>query len=269
MTSGPLYDSVVLAGQRSGVTALSAMAEVTVDILVPVGGRPAIERVLSALQACNLVKPGIVVGPAHDILDASEQIREVIRRYGATWLEPLGDPASSAIAGMARLEPPLLVTTGDHALLTERMVDEFCEAAAAKAAPATNDLDVVVGLVPYELVKSAYPDSRRTVLKFADGGLCGANLFFVRTEAGRRAFEFWCDLQQDRKRPVRIARRIGWGFLLSYALGRLTLASAMTTLSARAGCRIGAVRLQEPNAAVDVDSIEDWRLAQRIVGEAP
>lgn len=269
MTSQPLYDSVILAGQRGGVTPLSAMADVPVDILVPVGGRAAIERVLSALQACTLVKPGIVVGPAHDVLAASEQIRDVIKLYGATWLEPLGDPASSAIAGIARLEPPLLVTTGDHALLTDRLVDDFCAAAAALASPVASNLDVVVGLVPYEVVKSAYPDSRRTVLKFADGGLCGANLYFVRTEAGVRAFEFWCDLQRDRKRPLKIARRIGWRFLLKYASNRLTLASALTTLSARAGCRVGAVRLQEPRAAVDVDSIEDWRLAQRIVQESP
>jgi GTP:adenosylcobinamide-phosphate guanylyltransferase len=259
MTLQPVYDSVVLAGQREGVTTLSAKADVPVDILVPVGGRPAIERVLGALQACTLAQPRVVVGPAHSVLEANQALREVIDRYALTWLEPLGDPASSAIAGIARLTPPLLVTTGDHALLTPRLIDDYCAAAAAK------DFDVVVGLVPYEAVRSAYPESRRTVLKFADGGLCGANLFFVRTDAGSRAFEFWCDLQQDRKRPHRLARRIGWRFLLKYLSGRLTLDEALTTLSARAGCQVGAVRLEDPRAAVDVDTVEDWQLAERIV----
>ena len=253
------YDSVVLAGQREGTTRLSSLANVPVDILVPVGGLPAIERVLGALHDCALVKPSVVVGPAQSVLDSCEQIRDLFQRYAVTWLAPLGDPASSAIAAMGELEPPLLVTTGDHALLNSVTVDEFCAEAAA------TELDVVVGLVPYAVVKAAYPETRRTVLRFADGGLCGANLYFVRTLAGRRAFEFWGDLQHERKRPHRIAARIGWRFLWRYLRGRLTLADAMTTLSGRAGCRVGVVRLSEPCAAVDVDSVDDWRLAQRIL----
>jgi len=263
MTGVQRFDSVVLAGQRNEVTQLSAVAHVAVDVLVPVGGRPAIERVLTALQNCRLARPAVVVGPRAEVLHASEQLRGVIERSGACWLEPLDDPASSAIAALAKLEPPVLVTTGDHALLTPDLIDGFSAAAAAL------DFDFVVGLVPYDVVRRAYPQSRRTVLRFADGGLCGANLFFVRTAAGRRAFEFWCDLQHDRKRPLRIARRIGWHFLLKYALGRLTLTAALGTLSARAGCRVGAVRLDEARAAVDVDSVADWQLAQSIVQESP
>ena len=259
MTTPNACPSVVLAGQRAGATPLSEQADVAVDILVPVGGRPAIERVLGALDTCTLARPGVVVGPAQGVLDASEPLRELIERHALTWLEPLGDPASSAIAGMSHLSPPLLVTSGDHALLTPRIIDDYCAAAAAQ------DVDFVVGLVPYELVSAAYPDSRRTVTKFADGGMCGANLFFVRTQAGRRAFEYWRDLQNDRKRPHRLARRIGWRFLLRYLSGRLTLADALSTLSARAGCRVGAVRLEDPRAAVDVDSVDDWQLAERIV----
>jgi GTP:adenosylcobinamide-phosphate guanylyltransferase len=259
----PVYDSVVLAGQRHGVTPLSTMAQVPVDVLVPVAGRPAIERVLAALENCSLLKPPVVVGPAPEVLAGCTQIRDLFDRYGATWLEPMSDPASSAIAGIAHGQTPLLVTTGDHALLTAELVHEFCSAAA------TVDFDVVVGLVPFELVKQAFPESRRTVLKFSDGGMCGSNLFFVRTPLGQRAFEFWCDLQHDRKRPQRIARRIGWRFLWKYLTGRLTLAAAMATLSAQAGCRVGVVRLIEPRAAVDVDTIEDWRLAERILEEVP
>ncbi|MDH3641305.1 MAG: nucleotidyltransferase family protein [Gammaproteobacteria bacterium] len=261
MTAQVLYDSVVLAGQRDGVTRLSAVADVPVDVLVPVDGLPAIERVLKALHASVCMRPAVVVGPAPDVMSASQPIRDVFDRYGATWIEPLGDPASSAIAGIDERQPPLLVTTGDHALLTSEVVDSFC--AAADAA----DFDVVVGLVPFAAVSEAYPESRRTVLKFADGGLCGANLFFVRTAAGKRAFEFWCDLQHDRKRPHRMARRIGLGFLIKYLAGRLVLDDALATLSERAGCRVGAIRLDEPRAAVDVDSIEDWRLAERILRE--
>jgi GTP:adenosylcobinamide-phosphate guanylyltransferase len=266
MNPQAVYDSVVLAGQRQGLTPLSERAGVAVDVLVPVGGRPAIERVLGALRDCAQARPRVVVGPAQVVLDANAQLREVIDEFGVTWLEPLGDPATSAIAGISGLPTPILVTTGDHALLTPRLIDDFCTAAAA--AGVDKDLDIVAGLVAYDVVKKAYPESRRTVLKFADGGLCGANLFFVRTQAGRRAFEFWCDLQHDRKHPHKMAWRIGLWILAKYLCGRLTLAAAMDTLSARSGCRVGAVRLEDARAAVDVDSVEDWQLAERIVQES-
>ncbi len=130
------------------------------------------------------------------------------------------------------------------------------------------EADLIVGLVPYEAVRAAYPDSRRTVLKFADGARCGANLYLLRTDAARRGIEFWVAMQRDRKRPWRIAGRLGWLLLLRYLIRKLTLEDALGALSEKAGCRVASVPVKEPRAAVDVDSVDDWRLAQRIVGEA-
>jgi GTP:adenosylcobinamide-phosphate guanylyltransferase len=252
----------VLAGQRAGPTALCAQAGVDVEVLVPVGGVPAIERVLGALTRSERARPAAVVGPAPAVLAAHPEVRAMIADAGAAWVAPASDPASSALAGLEEQAPPVLITSGDHALLCPSIVDAFCEAAQRMQE------DLIVGLVPYEAVRAAYPDSRRTVLKFADGARCGANLYFLRTEAARRGIEFWVAMQRDRKRPWRIAGRLGWRLLLRYLTGRLTLEAALAALSDRAGCRVGSVPVKEPRAAVDVDSVDDWRLAQRIVGEA-
>ncbi len=262
MSGAEVCGAVVLAGQRAGPTALCAQAGVAVEVLVPVGGVPAIERVLGALASSARARPAVVVGPAAEVLSAHPEVRALIENAGAAWRAPAGDPASSALAGVADQAPPTLVTSGDHALLCASIVDAFCEAAYRMPE------DLIVGLVPYDAVRAAYPDSRRTVLKFADGARCGANLYFLRTEAARRGVEFWVAMQRDRKRPWRIARRLGWRLLLRYLTGRLTLGSALEALSDRAGCRVGSVPVEEPRAAVDVDSVDDWHLAQRIVGEA-
>ena len=55
-------------------------------------------------------------------------------------------------------------------------------------------------------------------------------------------------------------RMLGLGLFLRYLAGRLSLAEALNELSRRTHCRIAPVLLTQPEAAVDVDSIEDWRL---------
>ncbi len=262
MSAADTCGAVVLAGQRGGTTPLCAEAGVDVEVLVPVGGVPAIERVLTALSRSECSRPAVVVGPAAAVLSAHPEVLSLIEDAGAEWVAPGADPASSALAGLEGRAPPMLVTSGDHALLSAAIVDAFCEAAGGRSE------DLIVGLVPYDAVRAAFPDSHRTVLKFADGARCGANLYFLRTRAALRGIEFWVAMQRDRKRPWRIARRLGWLLLVRYLTGRLTLEAALAALSARAGCRVGSVCVAEPRAAVDVDSVDDWRLAQRIVGEA-
>ena len=54
---------------------------------------------------------------------------------------------------------------------------------------------------------------------------------------------------------------------MRYVLGRLTLADALREVSGRMQLRVGAVILPFPEAAVDVDSVADWRLARSLAGD--
>lgn len=262
MNARPTFTAVVMAGERPGGSALSRALNVPAGVLVPVAGRPALLRVLAALRSSRGIEPGLVCGPAPAVLAATPGLEAAIAEHGFRWLVPAAGPAASAMAAMAKLDRwPLLVTTGDHALLTPAMIEDFCAQAALARA------DAVVGLVPYPRVAAAYPESRRTRLRFADGERCGSNLFAFRGPRALAAAAFWQRVEADRKRPWRIARRLGLPLLLRYLLGRCSLADALATLSRRAGCTIGAVELDFPDAAVDVDSVEDWRLAERILTE--
>ena len=254
--------AVVLAGQRAGSnTPLGEAANVAADVMVPVAGRPSLLRVLDTLTETQCVWPSVVVGPAPSVVADCGELREQLARHEIRWQQPGGDPASSSIAGISGLPTPVLLTAGDHALLTPAVVDEFCSQALKV------DADFVVGLVPFVLVHEAFPESRRTVLKFADQPSCGSNLFLVSSPQGVRALELWRYMQQHRKHPQRIARSLGMGLLWKYLWGRLSLADALEALSAKAGCKLAAVTVRHPAAAVDVDSVADWRLAERILSE--
>ena len=251
--------AVVLAGQRSASSPLSEAAAVAADVMVPVAGRPALMRVIDALSGSQRVKPQVMIGPAQSVIEGSAELQRLLTQHDIVWQQPQGDPATSSIAGAKGLSGPVLITTGDHALLTPNMVDGFCVQAM------NLDADFVVGLVPYSLVTEAFPRNRRTVLRFAGDPCCGSNLFLINRPEGVRALEFWRDMQRHRKHPQRIARALGVALLAKYLLRQLTLANALKVLSTKAGCQLAAVKISDPRAAVDVDSVADWHLADQIL----
>lgn len=229
--------------------------------MVPVAGRPCLGRVMQAIDDSGEAAGGVICGPDTDTVGRDPQLQQLLDTPSHTWIKPATGPAASALASVEAMDHfPALLTSGDHALLTPGTVDAFCRQASL-----ASGADMVIGLVPYALVNAAWPESRRTVLNFADGGYCGANLFAVLSPRGSKALSFWQQVENDRKRPWRIARRLGISALLSYLFRRVTLEEALALLSEEAGCRIRHVLLDDPRAAVDVDSVADQQLAERIL----
>ena len=282
MTDQPArFHSVILAGERPGGSPISHAFNVPASVMVPVAGQPSLVRVMQAIEASQQASGGIVCGPAADVVSGSEELQSVLKKPGFEWLAPASGPAASALAALEKLDHfPALLTAGDHALLTGEIVDNFCNLASSSGSadkleqiPSREnevkaDFDLVIGFVPYARVKAAWPESRRTVLKFSNGRFCGSNLFAIMTPKGCKALEFWRQAEADRKHPWRIARRFGFMALVLYLFRRLSLEDALGGLSKAAGCRIGHVKVEFARAAVDVDSIEDQKLAEKIlVGE--
>lgn len=254
------WPAIVLAGERPGGNALARAHHLPASVLVQVAGKACIARVITTLRASRCIDGGLLVGPAADIVHNNDVLRELLALGDFRWLEPMRGPSASALRASAALSHyPVLLTAGDHALLEAGTLDRFCAAAASSGA------DFVVGLVPYELVRGRFPHSKRTVLRFSDGAWCGANLFVLRTHAGRHALELWQTLEADRKRPWRMASRLGLGLLWRYLTRQMGLSAALAALSARAHCRIAYVTVDSARAAVDVDSNADLLLAEEVL----
>lgn len=269
----PPFKSVVLAGERPGGSAISEAFGVAASVMVSVAGKPSLARVLETITESRQVDGGIICGPTSDAVNKSDELKNLLQHPGFEWLEQSVGPAASAMAALDKLDfYPALLTAGDHALLTAEIVDDFCLSALAAGADSTGNIegqrvayDLVIGFVPHALVKAAWPESRRTVTKFSDGHFCGSNLFAVLSPEGRKALAFWRQAEADRKQPWKIARRFGYGALLRYLFRRLSLNDALQAMSNAAGCRIGHVKVEYARAAVDVDTIEDQKLAERIL----
>ena len=123
-------------------------------------------------------------------------------------LPPERSPSTSALAALrtAPAGAPVLLTTADHALLRPEVIDHFCREARATGG------DVTAGLASYERVMERFPGMRRTRTRFSDGAVCGCNLFAFLTPDGCKAADLWRQVEQDRKHPVRMLNRLGWGW---------------------------------------------------------
>lgn len=248
---GSKINVLILAGQREGVVdPLCENAGIEWKALLPVNGKPMTEYVLDALdQSSSAVSPYWISGIDKDLIDTP------LNQSPSS-----GGPASSVVVAAEDGIPyPFMVTTCDHALLTAEMVDHFVTEADASG------VDFALGLAERTTIQPAYPETKRTYLKFADRSVSGCNLFFIRNRRGLEAIRFWQSAQHDRKKPLKLARRLGIGMLLKYASGRLTLVAAFQHVSDKLGISAKPILMPFAEAAIDVDKPSDLTLVESIL----
>nr|WP_210341606.1 NTP transferase domain-containing protein [Methylopila capsulata] len=236
-----------MAGVRPGRDALADFAGVTHKALIPIGGVPMVERVIAALRdsgridriVVSIDRPELIDLPGVEILTSSTSVS---RSVGEAF-EALG--------------APLLVTTADHALLEPEWIRWFLDHLP--------DADVVAGLARDRDVMAAAPDTKRTFLRFRDGRFSGCNLFYLRDPRAVRAIQMWQIVENERKKPFTLLRRLGVRAVVAALFGRLTLGYAMRRIEQIAGCSAGVVELPFGRAAIDVDKPSDLMLVRKMV----
>ena len=237
-----MTSALVLAGTRPGGDPLAGAEGKPHKALIEIEARPLLERVVTALRGAGIARVGISCdeGPVADLA----------RSLGCEVLRTGTGPSESASIAFAELGAPLVITTADHALLKPEWVRDLIAGTPPQA-------DLGIALARREDIEAAMPGSKRTYLRFADGAWSGCNLFYLRTSHAEAALATWRSVEADRKRPWRIAGRLGLGTLLSYAAGRLTLAGGIARLGRKIGIDAHLVRLDDGLAAVDVDKPQD------------
>jgi GTP:adenosylcobinamide-phosphate guanylyltransferase len=248
------WTAVVLAGSRPGRDPLAEQFGTDLKALIPIAGEPMVRRPVRALLQSDGIAKIIVLSQSRDRIaavlpnDPRLEVQKSQRTIAETMLGLISEQ---------RIEWPLLVTTADHALLDSSTIQEFCREAGG--------LDIAIGVVERANLTRRLPQSRRTWLKFRGGAYTGANLFALRSPAVAPAIELWRSVEQDRKKAWRIISLLGPAVLLCAALRLVSLDEVLARLGTKLGMSIGAVRLSNPLAGVDVDKAEDQALAEAIL----
>lgn len=250
------------AGDRGGVDEVARASGVSCKALAPLAGVPMCVRVLNALQATGRIDSIVLCGPDTSAVESCPQLQDVINHDAVTWI-PAGNVLSDSIqAGLARIDPGamVLITTADHALLDAAILNYFLDRAVDSSA------EVSVGLVDYDLISAAFPGSRRTVLKFSEGGYCGCNLYALDGARARNIISVWQRVQSHRKQPWRMALGLfGFGALARYACGRLSMEQARQAIMKSTGIAMDFIKIPFAHAGIDVDTPEDKKLVEDIL----
>lgn len=250
------WTAVVLAGSRPGSDPLALAFGTDLKALVPVGGKPMVRWPVEALLASERFSQVRVLAqqperiaaalPAHPKLLVERSAESI-----AATLEPLCfDPT---------VRWPLFVTTADHVLLDEGMIDEFCDLAE----PA----DIAIGVVERANLMARLPQSKRTWIHFRSGAYSGANLFLLSGKRALPALELWRSVEQDRKKAWALLWAFGPLNFLAAALRLRTIHQTLERIGRRLGAKVEAVDLSDPLAAVDVDKLSDHGLVEALLAE--
>lgn len=254
----------MLAGRRPGPDALAEGDGAPHRALLDIEGEPMLVRVTRQLLAWPTIERVVVSIDRTDLLEALPDVARWCSEGRLEILPSTDSPSRSALASLDHFDlsaGPVLVTTADHALLDDAMLRSFFEASDSSSA------DLCLALVPRSVIQARFPETRRTYLRFRGEAYSGANLFLFRSPAARGAALFWQRIEGLRKRPWRIARAFGIRNLLRFAMRRLSLEEGFAQVSRVLGIRVEAIALEQAEAAVDVDKLDDLLLVRRILAE--
>lgn len=255
------YAAIVLAGTRPEGDPVADFLGIDSKAKAPLCGRPMIRHVLGALCGSKAIAKIMVIGNVHDDLaSVLESTRQSDPGMPIELMAALGSISESVESAMNTLgsKRPFLVTTGDCPLLTPEMVDEFTRNAAERPG-------ICIGLVDRETIQKVWPDTVRTYLKFRDAAVSGANLFTLDGPGVRNALRFWRSIEQDRKKTFKLVRAFGFANLVGMVFRRFSLVRAFERVGTMMGCEVRPIRLPVAEAAMDVDSVHDYFLAERIL----
>lgn len=240
--------AVILAGQRPGTDALASAFDARYKALIPIGGRPMLCHILQTLKNSDGIGHVTVLAQDHDAFTGLGEFELA---------DSAGSIADSIAPLIEKMDGPIIITTADHVLLTPDMVRQFREEATGH--------DLAIAMVEKSTLLSAYPDSRRTWLKFRGGHYSGANLFWIGSDRVKPVLDIWRQVEQDRKKGRALIGAFGPFILLGVGLRLLSLRTALKLVGRRFGISITPVILPQAEACIDVDSVSDHKMVSEIL----
>jgi len=253
-----LWTAIILAGQRPEGDPMAAYCNVQYKALIPIHGQTMLERVARALLASPDIGKIVIMAQSPEALKAGLNA-DLAEHDGIAFVESSDGIATSihGVIGTDIAPWPVLVTTADNALLTGEIIDHFFQA--------HNGQDVAVAVVERRTMLSAYPDARRTWLKFRGGAYSGANLFALHNAAAKPAVALWSAVEKDRKKGWKIFAHFGPWLLLRALSRTISFKQAMAEAGQRMDLRAEPIILPIAEAAIDVDKPSDLELVTNIL----
>lgn len=250
------FTAIVLAAQRGGrLDPLADRFGVSHKCLVPILGKPLLERVLRALSEV----PGISRIHVSVEKDAVDAIRDVPGARGQFGVPVDFVPAASSLtdsvyAAAHGVDEPILVTTADNVLLSPAVTAEAVERMRAGA-------EGVVVVATREAVLAAHPEGQRRFYKLKGGSYSNCNQYGMNGPRALKMAETFRSGGQFAKNPKRLAETFGLFNLFLVRFGLISIERAMKRMSRHFGLRVEALVVADGTQAIDVDNQRTYDVA--------
>lgn len=229
---------------------------VTETALIALAGRPMGRYVVDALARTSQVDDVVIVAPAGSEVARSEW-------PGARTVTSAGGRMIDSIAAAAKVladRDMILVAACDMPLVTPEALAHLSDAALAA------DVDCCYSMVERRVLEARYPGSQRTWVRLRDGVFTGGNVVALRPsfvlerrEVIERAFSL-------RKRPLRLARMLGFGLVIAVLLGLASSDRVAARASEILDCTVAVVKSPYAEIGIDVDKPSDLEFVKRVLG---
>lgn len=225
---------------------------------IPIGDRTVLERVIDALQTSQYVDRIVVVGLGSDM--GMQFLRPVDKH-----LPDQGGMVANTLAGIRWLRETdpgtdtVLFCSGDVPAVTGAAIDTFIDLCRPF------DKGIYYIMVTRETMEARFPASNRTYVKLAGAEIAGGDVVIAHADLADDHELLWQSLTNARKHAWKLARVVGFRFLVKLLFKRLSIGDIEQKAEEIIG-RPSQIVLDPPaELAMDVDKPQQVELLRQEV----
>jgi GTP:adenosylcobinamide-phosphate guanylyltransferase len=250
---------LVMAASRRGVDdPVARLQDKSHKCLVEIDGQVMLERVLEALVDSGCFATIHVSVDSEDILRATPKMNAWVDEGRVVYIPSRGNLADSVLYAVEQMPDPLplIITTGDNALHTPELLQDFM-----RQFWATSE-DGAVAFSSEEVVLRDYANSGLAFHQLKDGGYSSCNLYALRNQRSLKGVKVFESGGQFGKRHMRILKAFGLVPFVLYKLKLSDMRGLVASIGRRLGVTIAPIMLDYSYGPIDVDHKHSFDLTE-------
>ncbi|MDO8886304.1 nucleotidyltransferase family protein [Candidatus Oleimmundimicrobium sp.] len=244
------YDALVLAGGNiKGISVENVPAKGMLEI----NGKPMVEYTIDALKNCPQIERVVVIIPSSVSLGEWAKKADKVLTVDKSLTENI-------YAGMSYLKPNglFLIISADVPLITSLAIEKFLKKCGKVEA------DLYYPIISRKEMDKKFIGTKRTYAHLKDGDFTGGNLGLIDSRVFEKNREFIEKLFSLRKSPFKLAKVLGFGFILKFLLGFAMISEAEEKLSTLIKAK-GVAVLSDAETGIDVDKDADLVYVKEVI----
>ncbi len=249
------FDAIVPAGGTIDPV-FAAKVGTAEKALIEFEGKTILETTLRALRDSGRIRNIVVVG--------SPAIQAKAADFAAIGLDPGDSGPENIFRGLEKLKEKdsnldkALIVTCDLPFLTPQTIQNYLDLCPP-------DKDICVPVIEAKEFNRAYPGTTSTFVKTKDGTFTIGGMFLMNA---RKMPEIRASIEQvfaKRKSKIGMAMLIGPTFIYKYLTKTLTIRDLEAKIESMLKCTGKAVRHAPVEMAYDIDYLDDYEYALKVV----